>query len=129
MSAKPKHRMTSEEHLQSIEMILKKFIREQNQHNQKMNVFVANQELINTRVTDDLDEVKRGVYGDKKNKVLGLLDRQGNVEKGLSELKEATEKDIRAIKSKQTKLGRVAAGIVIGFNAAIFLVKEFLFGK
>lgn len=110
--------MTPEQQLQSIEMILKKFIREQNQHNQKMNVFVTNQELVNTSVTNDLSDVKRGVYGDEKNKVVGLLDRQN-----------ATEKEVKTIKAKQTKLGRIAAGIVLGFNAAIFLIKELLFHK
>lgn len=99
-------------------MILKKYIREQNDHNRKVNEFMLNQSLVNTNLTNDLGEVKRGVYGDIKNKVPGLIDRQGTM-----------ETDLKTVKGRQRKVYFTAGGIILGFNACIFLVKEFFFKK
>lgn len=99
--------------LDTIEMILKKFIREQGQHNGRVNEFMIQQETQNTKVIEEIDSVKRGVYGDPQNQNPGLLDRQ-----------KVTEETVRRIKSKQSKTFWWASGAVAGLNVAIYFVKE-----
>lgn len=101
--------------LLEIEMMLKKHIREQNLHNASMKTFCANQEVVNTTVTDTLAELKRGVHGDPANEVAGLIARQ-----------KKSEESIKIIKTKQQRLSWYAAGVVVGLNTAIYFIKELL---
>jgi|ERR1044072_3845414 hypothetical protein len=103
--------------LTEIEMILKKYIREQNAHNQRMNSFATSQEIVNSKVSEDMDELKRGLYGDPKNKVPGLIDRQTK-----------TEEDVKKIKTRNARVTWYAAGFVGALNGAIYFIKE-LFHK
>jgi hypothetical protein len=99
--------------LTEIEMILKKYIREQNAHNQRMNNFATSQEIVNTKVSEDMDELKRGLYGDPKNKVSGLIDRQTK-----------SESDIKGIKTRNARLGWYGAGFITAINGIIYFIKE-----
>lgn len=61
---------------------------------------------------NDIDEIKRGLYGDQRNKLPGLIDRQIN-----------DEKEIAAIKASNEKAKWWAAG----FTAALTLIVSVLY--
>lgn len=63
----------------------------------------------------DLGNTMRAVYGDKPNKVPGLIDRQLQ-----------DEEDIKSLKDGRKKLGWVLAGFITAIQAVWFLIKEIL---
>lgn len=96
------------EKLHEIEMILKKFIREQNDHKRQVNFFISEQTATTAKMAEDMDEVKRGLYGDPKNEVPGIM---------------ATVKSLKTFKTKALYWG---SGVIVGVNVAIFLIKELI---
>lgn len=113
-----RRKMSQDQKLDSIEMILKKFIREQNQHNQRVNVFVANQEMTNTELTRTVDEVKRGLYGDPTNEVKGVITKQT-----------LYETELKKVKLRMNRAFWWGSGAIAGINVAFFLVKEYFANK
>lgn len=100
--------------LDSIEMILKKFIREQNDHNRQVNIFMTSQAATNVKLTEDIDEVKRGLYGDPKNEVKGVITKQL-----------LFDTELKKVKLKLNRAFWWGAGVIAGVNVAFFLVKEY----
>lgn len=101
-----------------IEMILKKFIREQGDHNRKMNVFVTSQEVANTKLSEDVEEVKRGLYGDPKNEVVGVI---GKIK--------SMDTIVKSLKSFNARAMYWGTGVLVGINAAIYFIKEHVINK
>lgn len=94
--------------LREIEMILKKFIREQNDQNRHVNFFISEQTATTAKLSEDVSEVKRGLYGDPKNEVVGIM---------------ATVKSLKTFKTKAIYWG---SGVIVGVNVAIFIIRELI---
>lgn len=114
----PRRKMSQDQKLDSIEMILKKFIREQNEHNRRVNVFVGNQELTNTELIASVAEVKRGLYGDPANEVKGVITKQN-----------IYEVELKKVKTRLNRAFWWGSGAIAGINVAFFLVKEYFANK
>jgi hypothetical protein len=110
--------MTQDQKLDNLEMILKKFIREQNTHNQRVNLFCANQEALNTQIAEDVNEVKRGLYGDPKNEVVGVITRQN-----------LYAQELKKVKLRLNRAFWWGGGVIAGLNVAIFFIKEWFTHK
>jgi hypothetical protein len=96
------------EKLREIEMILKKFIREQNDQNRHVNFFISEQTATSAKLSEDVDEVKRGLYGDPKNEVVGIMTT------------------VKALKTFKTRALYWGSGVIVGVNIAIFLIRELI---
>jgi hypothetical protein len=101
-----------------IEMILKRFIREQGEHNRKMDLFATSQEVANTKLSEDVEEVRRGLYGDPKNEVVGVIVKIKTMDTSVKALK--------AFKARAVYWG---TGVLVGVNAAIYFIKEHVINK
>lgn len=113
-----RRKMTHEQKLDNIEAILKKYIREQNQHNHRVNLFVASQEMVNTELTASVAEVKRGLYGDPNNEVKGVITKQA-----------LYETELKKVKLRINRAFWWGSGAIAGINVAFFLVKEYFSNK
>lgn len=113
--------------LTEIEMILKRHIREQNIHNQRMGAFATSQELVNTQISLDISTLRRGIYGDADNDVPGLLEKQKITDLEVSKISVT----IKSVKTRQVRIlaaaSAVATGIVAMLNVVFLLVKSFFF--
>lgn len=69
------------------------------------------------RIEDDLSEIKRGLYGDEKNKIPGALDRLTLVEEDVDKIHEVHKK------AKWLGAGFIAALQGIGFAVYEFFKK------
>jgi hypothetical protein len=102
--------MAAPDKLTELEMILKKFIREQNEQNRHANFFMQEQSTTQAKLVEDVEEIKRGLYGDPKNEVVGIM---------------TTVKMLKTFKTRAVYWG---SGLVVGVNGAIYFVKH-LFDK
>lgn len=68
----------------------------------------------------ELETIKRGIYGDPKNKVLGLIERQDNDEQRMDE----SDKRMTKIENKQYKIGLLLAGILMGVDVIWNFIKQ-----
>lgn len=115
--------MAAPDKLTEIEMILKRHIREQTIHNQRMGSFATSQELVNNQISSDISTINRGLYGDPTNDVPGLLERQKTTE--LEVHKVSTS--VKGIKTTQAKITAAAAAVVAVGNVVFYLVKSWFF--
>ncbi len=60
----------------------------------KIDVLIEKFDRHAKQTAEDLETVKRGIYGDKANKVMGLLDRQDLDEKRIGKLEENQKKAV-----------------------------------
>lgn len=94
--------------------LLSDHIKKQDEQNAKQNRFMFNQYRNNLSVMQKINSLERGVYGDEPNETPGLNDRL-----------KTNELEVNKLKNKQTRALAWGGGFIVGFNALIFLIKEF----
>lgn len=105
--------MEKPDNSRELEMILKKFIREQNEHNRQVNFFMNSQSATTAKLIEDVEEIRRGVYGDKANEVVGLITKQS-----------IFDTELKKVKLKLNRAFWWGSGVIAGLNVAIYFVKE-----
>lgn len=71
-------------------------------------------------VHEDLKTIKRGIYGDEKNEVKGLIERQNADDEKIKRL----HKRIDVVEKKQNWFMAIASGLMIGLQLAANYFKE-----
>lgn len=64
-----------------------------------------------------IESLARGLYGDEKNKIKGLVDRQTHLETEFESLKEFLNAELAALRVRLKKFAWFGSGILVGLEA------------